>query len=1011
MDSGSNSLDNKLTYSLNKSFSDDSGNFTFKCEDLNGRKVDVILHFESSVAVATQKAIECFTENLELINSTTVDLIQGNQGSGVWDTRRLIRIDEPELLRGIEVIDIGAVAVANTTTIESAKKCYSNMNKLAITHQKNTLNLYQNANNNLDEKNYESVGELHDELFTGLNELRKEYNAAVSDEVKLLSKHLHTLKQSYNKNPTSELEEKINQLNDMKMAFHLATTKQSGIEGKVVKFVAVVEKKFILMDRKETLSVQQHLTKAENRELKIINKELDSTKYVSGKSRERLEHKRGKILKKLEKVEDIGSIKKLTRSTKLAKLLLKPARFIQKIISKITGIPQELDAVIMKLARPPSADEMVNLNTSIQKELDACGDNPEVLSRKDAMVGYVTDEPLLIWGSTYEGHALSNPANWVDITDISLVITPNGKAHIFETKEEAQGIERDGKVVGGVPSGLRGSEGYNTRAANMLKTTVSRYTDILEDDAPVIDEASSVERWRIGQLPTVDAAKDALMTMLTQSSSKVEKLHDNMLLTALLIPLVKDRKLAKTHKYNVETALNELINAGNSIKGKGNIKYSVEDLEGIKTNLMQTNLAVNEGAVGKMAGLKMGWHTATYDYNDGAVPKYNKILRDTLEKLKNKVESERAGFKDKQLFDRLGAVVQVGLDLEAVWAKNDFSDADVGNNQVKAPSLWGVLDSLLGVTVNTHCKSAKDRAGVAEANSVEILQTIMANLADHKSELNQKFDECVDVIENGEVWLELNMEKDFIVSGAFQWDEIEKIIDEVKGKSIDEIKGIIKEKKLDKINDSMIALGVDNGRINFLQQKQITPDSKVAKFKAGVKKKIYFGVSGISKTTPRMERLSTKDSFNSFPRMAPESIYSNREVSPGVLIERQRAKRNRRIACQVAMSITKKNTGVPGNKLQGGSALKIYYSGFDRDYVLNKLQEVDENKFKMSFRDVLGLEQLNKKTADNLVILADSFKRNKYLSDEYKQKKYLEIIKGVEEIKFQSFRPQMHVSA
>ncbi|MFQ5730223.1 MAG: hypothetical protein ACE5GN_07670, partial [Waddliaceae bacterium] len=517
-----------------------------------------------------------------------------------------------------------------------------------------------------------------------------------------------------------EFADQIHGLQQKQKALALSTNSRSIVDNRVVLFQSVIERKLSLLKEKYTLESNPERTEKEEKQLASINKQLEK---VPAEKRKTLEQKRDKLLKKIKSKKD-------------------PKKEIES-----------LEKILPKLAQPPTKETIDTLKKEIELELDSL---PKNLSVTDARLQYLGTPYLnLRWGEKFVNIALTNPANWLTKYEVGIRFSRNGKAHVQVTKVEPQNIHKEG----GVPARLRNDPGYNTRPANVNKTT----SYILSDRDTHGKEHVS---FRIGQFPTMKAAKEALKTMMRENPGKLTDYHDNTLLTPTMFPDRPDRKLIRQHHENVKAALASLlqdVKTTSALKdsidtlsilesidtdvrkedlqqhkdlfsddpeirdavtvdtlrsilekrlqekqvldGKGN-PYTEKDVQQIIDKCTMSYFGVNEGAVGKMHGLRLGWHTSMGEYNNEATRKLSRVLKEKLTTIESKVQTgEALTEEEKGILDRLGGIVQVGQEFEAVWAKNDYMNADVGNNQVKAPALWRALDSLLNITVNTHCMS------------------------------------------------------------------------------------------------------------------------------------------------------------------------------------------------------------------------------------------------------------------------------------------------------------------
>lgn len=321
--------------------------------------------------------------------------------------------------------------------------------------------------------------------------------------------------------------------------------------------------------------------------------------------------------------------------------------------------------------------------------------------------------PELKWGKSHLDKALQTAANWTDIRSVVVKKSAAGRLYAAVVVNEPLLEENQS----GAPAGLLKDKKIK-RPINLFKTT----SYILGRDQKPIGEVVS---FRGGQFATVDSAKAAIEAIQNNLPDGVEltELHINSLLTPFYFTsVVKDRTLLKVHKESIEGALKDLR---------------------LEIPLTLSNFGVNEGAVGQYERgnitlpAKLGWHTAVGEYDNAAVTKLSESINTRLETL-----SEVEDFNDPEnvaMLDKLGAIYEVGLEMEAIWANNDYADARIGNNQFKMPALWKTMDALLGIPCYTNCKSGKDRTGKVESNAQENLDEIFMNIADQKRLLKEVF--------------------------------------------------------------------------------------------------------------------------------------------------------------------------------------------------------------------------------------------------------------------------------
>lgn len=515
-------------------------------------------------------------------------------------------------------------------------------------------------------------------------------------------------------------------------------------------------------------------------------------------------------------------------------------------------------------------------------------------------------EDNLKWGASYLNRTLTTPANWTTIRKAFVKESESGRMYVSVSENEPLNIQNEG----GVPAGLRKEKkgGYNQRATNLMKTT----SYILSDDGTRCLEAVS---FRGGQFPTVAAAKEALTEMIN-SGVPLEALHINALLTPFSLPFATpDKNLLIEHKKNIKSAIalmiketqSELSNADKYEKPA--LESKLKTIENIKNHFSISNFGVNEGAVGELrirgkhlSWLIPGWHTSIKEYSNEASKQLTISLKNKL-RAKEKLENYRI-----QDLDRLGAIVQVGQEMEAIWATNAYAEAKVGNNQFKLPALWKTMDALTGVVCYTDCMSGKDRTGKVESHAQAHLDEIAMNIIEHKTKMAEKFEELKESLGdritkrkqelNAKIEEEKKSDKNQTeIEGAIftlekqyrlmesqdvkQWEEHRAYLTAAcfKPEDLDTIserfiQGIPLEKILQgeiasKFNSARIALGIDerDGQPKEFMEQKTLPNS--------IRMKIKLGTSGISTSTPKRDSPICSRHAKTFPQLAASTIFSN----------------------------------------------------------------------------------------------------------------------------------------
>lgn len=655
---------------------------------------------------------------------------------------------------------------------------------------------------------------------------------------------------------------------------------------------------------------------------------------------------------------------------------------------------------------------------------------------------YTFQKETFAWGKEYLNVALTAPANWTVIRKATIKESGTGRMYVAGTENKPLNITEKG----GVPAGLRKANGYRERATNLIQTT----SYILSDDG----ERQNLDiSFRGGQFPTVAAAKEALSAML-ESGVKLDQLHINALLTPMATVMGKgmpDRKLLVAHKKNLMAAIEELKTEAGA-KGK---QARFNQLAKIKENFSMSNFGVNEGAVGqlKKMGMRMqwlvpGWHTSIKEYSNEASKKLTGSLNSELSTKGNLTEY------DVGKLDKLGAIVQVGQEMEAVWATNAYAEAGVGNNQFKLPALWKTMDALLDVTCYTDCMSGKDRTGKVESHSQSYLDEIAMNTIEHKKRLAAEFTSLGEKLEEKDLaaW---QARRSYLTAACFTVEDLNGIYKTFKQGDAP-LGALIKEKIEEKLNLAKTALGV-NAPNGFMEQKTME-----------VITAIHLGTTGISKNTPKLHQAEPKDAASAFPRLTATTIFSGYDLDwndggkgieekvraegqkiqandpklEGVplsektilqigytaYLEHYRKKhieagnsRNSQIA---SLMVTGMNTSVNGFKVEGGEPLARATCGFDRDYVLltlyekmlspefekteeGKLTENGERQFtKRMEKEFIQLVGLNEFDQETQVVLLHHFREAGGDLG-----KHLSLIKKIEHAKMETFFPQTKVKA
>lgn len=604
-----------------------------------------------------------------------------------------------------------------------------------------------------------------------------------------------------------------------------------------------------------------------------------------------------------------------------------------ELIEKKAGDALREEKFAKLLKKAPSNEVMNEIVKDLHRTLVL--DKQELQSTSEAEKSYKTHHHLK-WGASHLNQVLTTPANWTELRSVLVKTDRAGKAHVAVTINTPLLIGE----AGGVPAGLRADSKYEKRPTNLFKTT-SYIAKVPE---------STLVSFRGGQFTTKEAAKATLEAIL-QEGSDLDSLHVNALLTPMFLEkLKKDKRLLREHKANVLAAAREL---------------------GIPENrLVFSNFGVNEGAVGEIRlgplRSKLGWHSSIADYDNEAVVRLNDQI------------STKLNSGDLSLLDRLGAIVQVGLEMEAIWANNDYAESNVGNNQFKMPALWKTMDMLLGNTSYTNCMSGKDRTGLVESSAQDNMDEIFMNMADQRKSNEAVFDES---FRGNRI---APMYKKILTSPCFDSLELKEHLDKIRYMTAADVKVYIEQIVKQKFESAKTILG---NRL-FEQKENVSSGF----FKTGV--------SGIPTTDPKRNQVRM-----TFPEMTGTSVYL--PVRPSE--NRQREAQNRRLnLLSGGLQITQVNTGKPGYLVKGGQSLEQFSSGFDRSYVLDRL---DKGADKDELKRLLGLNELSRKRAEQHLEQLIEIREKEDLSDVAKEKAWTAVLREIEKDKQKSLSPKAKVKA
>lgn len=572
----------------------------------------------------------------------------------------------------------------------------------------------------------------------------------------------------------------------------------------------------------------------------------------------------------------------------------------------------------------PTHQEMSQIAARMQEQMK---EPNQILSSDQIKEKFALPEALQ-WGQEKASinNALSNPMNWTNKLGVAIKMSQSGKAHAAATEISPLGLSESG----GVPSGLRKE---NTRPVNLQHT---KTYFVGADGEPIADTVH--ESFRGGVFPTAAAAKTAVTHMENKLGRPLTSLHVNALLTpvrGLFALKKKDDKLLKDHSKNMEAAL------------------------GDKAYL--SNFGVNEGAVGKVKvgpitlPAAMGWHTSIAYTNNAAV-KFSQALQ-------ARIEGARS---NPALRDRMVAIVQLGQDMQAVWANNDFARGDVGNNQFKLPAMWKAMDALLDVDNYLDCMSGKDRTSEVAANAQSMLDEIHMNLMEKKEAVRGKLAESLTPAEVDAYASPILNDSDIIRLRLASDNEREAVFIEI----ID-----------DKTKAAQAALG---GKEGLMAQKKT------------IGKGIAPGMMGIPtqkalSETPLSPVLSGAGTF------VPTGPYNK---SKNASFARQREAVNRRLDIQAAtIGVTQQNTGVMGMKVKLTQAVVLGTCGFDIGFVNLALKAARPEDRADVLVEHAGLNEIDEKS------------RQAFLKELQEDKQdYSKLLMKLAKRKAASFKPPIHVS-
>ncbi len=725
-----------------------------------------------------------------------------------------------------------------------------------------------------------------------------------------------------------------------------------------------------------------------------------------------------------------------------------------KLVNSHTN-SNRFDRIYKELRKAPELNKLESLSKVYEKKLSTA---ELIVSPEETKIINKPDLRLK-WGASHLPFALTAPSNWVNINTAFIKTSDSGTAFVSVTKFSPLNVEN----AGGVPARLRTHLKYENRAVNLMQsTTYLRGGDTLDSssNAPFGAQVS----YRGGQFPSVQAAKEALVQIIETlpPGQKIDKLHINSLLTPMMFTsLIKDKKLLETHKKNILRAIDELIVESQFTPSENRDFFYVpgdaalESLKNLKQNISISNYGVNAGATGEikvlMHRMKAGWHESIGRYSNSASQKLNANLKNKLDS----IDTTNPSTKD---LDRLGAILQVGQEIEAMWANNDYADGDVGNNPFKMPAMLMVMDGLIDETTFVNCMSGKDRTGETVSNAQFFNDEINMNIVDHKKALTLKFNDLSKTVspKYAQEWQD---QKNILTAACFTEEDLNRIHSALKGKSLyigtteATFKELITWEVERKIAHTKAGLGytkngseVENG---FLQKK--------AMFLKGI---FNIGTHGISKNPPLI--ISQHHERGYLPSVLTSSVYLDKEIdlnSPLRLADikdlemRQNMAFNRKLSqLSGSLQVTQMNTGFTGFKVGKSEALARFTSGFDRDFVLYQFNQFNQNlaqydqdpkkreefvqnfiskfsswtnlnelddkniqevaakewgdKFAVSYRETHFGKASRQRFEEALTKIIDSTESN-----EYKLKALTSFLKDIENAKLQSIKPRVKVAS
>ncbi|RAP34376.1 hypothetical protein DID77_01140 [Candidatus Marinamargulisbacteria bacterium SCGC AG-439-L15] len=642
--------------------------------------------------------------------------------------------------------------------------------------------------------------------------------------------------------------------------------------------------------------------------------------------------------------------------------------------------------------------------------------DPQLLSAKEMRDELSKTDELFSWGKDYVSLALSEPENWTTIRTLSYKKAADQTRHVFVTELEPLHTEN-----GGVPSGLRGTEGFKDKTTNFHRCT--HYLLGTED--------SRVISYRGGQLPTVSAAKQALVTMMAETSTS--HIHISALLTPAIGKNLEqvvgnirgvagDRKMLQTHKNNIMVALEELRTLFSKprlteeeqflktrLMGAG---YTESNIQMLQNDIMISNIGVNEGAVGELgaANIKVrgGWHTSIKHYTNEAVTRLKSSLQSSLSILEGDINPDTLNGVSSDC-DQLGAIVQLGLTLDKIWAQNDFarSQTEQDTNQFKFAAYWKALDFRTNTTSYVNCMSGKDRTGEVETNAYAIHDEIELSIALHKQTLTKYLETLI--AQKPDLSSRLTPYLNSLTSACLTVEELDTLITSTTDDNFSTTLSALLTKKVQAAKTALSAI---------IREKST----------GGTGPKLPT-LSGIETQRPILDSDEGTSAFHAFPRVTPLTPYEKKTApindlkAPSLEIFQQLETQNRLKANQRqsvlstgSLAITKRNTSKIGFKFHDRKVLAENLSGFDRSYVsyvvldlLNR--NIHPGIIVQQFKQLTGLNEVSLDTQHTITKKLSKFLDSSTPTDKILSKKLQVFFETIEKEKWLATAPMAKVKA